>query len=142
MGHFKKIMTKYNSSNINATELVIALSNIFPIMDELEEQNPECFWKSMKNFHEHVMGEHYDINCAKKIYDKYIKNLNKGYNIWDVYVALNAQYHDYHRLYTAWYGEITEEDLDNKIILSAITFWFKDEDAKCGKVWNYFKNMN
>ena len=27
-----------------------------------------------------------------------------------------------------------------KIILSAITFWFKDEDAKEGKVWDYFND--
>jgi hypothetical protein len=26
------------------------------------------------------------------------------------------------------------------IILSAITFWFKDEDAKEGKVWDYFND--
>lgn len=59
----------------------------------------------------------------------------------DVYVALNAQYHDYSRLYTEWYSNITNEDLDNKIIASAINFWFKDEDAGTGKVWNYFKNI-
>lgn len=35
----------------------------------------------------------------------------------------------------------TEEQLDEKIIHSAINFWFEDEDAGSGKVWNYFKNI-
>ena len=30
---------------------------------------------------------------------------------------------------------------DEKIIHSAINFWFEDEDAGSGKVWNYFKNI-
>lgn len=31
--------------------------------------------------------------------------------------------------------------LDEKIIHSAINFWFEDEDAGSGKVWNYFKDI-
>lgn len=30
---------------------------------------------------------------------------------------------------------------DEKVIYSAINFWFKDEDAGTGKVWNYFKEI-
>lgn len=33
------------------------------------------------------------------------------------------------------------ELLDEKVIYSAINFWFKDEDAGTGKVWNYFKEI-
>lgn len=32
--------------------------------------------------------------------------------------------------------------LDNKIIESAITFYFKDEDSGSTKTWNYFKTAN
>lgn len=42
-------------------------------------------------------------------------------------------------MYKEWYGNITDEEITNKIISSAVIFWFKDEDAPCGKVWNYFK---
>lgn len=35
----------------------------------------------------------------------------------------------------------TEEELNEKVIYSAINFWFKDEDAGTGKVWNYFKEI-
>lgn len=53
----------------------------------------------------------------------------------------NAQYHDYVKLYKDWFTNITKEELDDKIITSCINFWFKDEDAGVGKVWNYFKNI-
>ena len=40
-----------------------------------------------------------------------------------------------------WFPNLTEEQLDEKIIHSAINFWFEDEDTGSGKVWNYFKNI-
>ena len=48
---------------------------------------------------------------------------------------------DYIRMYKQWFPNLTEEQLDEKIIHSAINFWFEDEDAGSGKVWNYFKNI-
>lgn len=53
----------------------------------------------------------------------------------------NAQYHDYIRMYKQWFPNLTEEQLDEKIIHSAINFWFEDEDVGSGKVWNYFKDI-
>lgn len=54
----------------------------------------------------------------------------------------NAQYHDYIRLYSEWFRNINKNELDNKIIESAITFYFKDEDSGSTKTWNYFKTAN
>lgn len=75
------------------------------------------------------------------LYDKHVRNINREITYWDVYVAVNAQYHDYVRLYQDWFPNLTEEQLDEKVIYSAINFWFKDEDAGTGKVWNYFKEI-
>ena len=86
-------------------------------------------------------GEVYSIEDAKRIYEKYVRNIDSSYTCWDVYVAINAQFHDYARLYSEWHNNISREDLDEKIIASAVNFWFKDEDAGVGKVWNYFKNI-
>lgn len=47
----------------------------------------------------------------------------------------------YIRMYKQWFPNLTEEQLDEKIIHSAINFWFEDEDAGSGKVWNYFKDI-
>lgn len=38
--------------------------------------------------------------------------------------AINAQYHDYAKLFEEWFGG----NIDNKVFESAITFWFKDVD--------------
>lgn len=46
---------------------------------------------------------------------------------------------DNHTLYYEWLDG-DEAKVHEKIILSAITFWFKDEDAKEGKVWDYFND--
>lgn len=43
--------------------------------------------------------------------------------------------------YAELFPNLTEEQLDEKVIYSAINFWFKDEDAGTGKVWNYFKEI-
>lgn len=46
------------------------------------------------------------------------------------------QYHDYVELFKSWFGD----NVDQKIIESAIIFWFKDVDCKSrNKVVSYFK---
>lgn len=75
---------------------------------------------------------------AKKVYDKIVKNIDDS-TVWDVYVALNAQYNDNIMLYKEWFKESSEEEIKNKIVKSAITNWFEDVDATSHKVWNYFR---
>lgn len=60
--------------------------------------------------------------------------INEAY----VYVAINAQYHDYAKLFEEWFGG----NIDNKVFESAITFWFKDVDFDGDKVWEYFHMNN
>lgn len=51
-------------------------------------------------------------------------------------VAINAQYHDYCELFKSWFND----GIEQKIIESAVVFWFKNDDYKDGfKLWNYFK---
>lgn len=82
------------------------------------------------------------LHCSPSTFDKYVRNINSSITVWDVYVAINAQYHDYIRLYSEWFRNINKNELDNKIIESAITFYFKDEDSGSTKTWNYFKTAN
>lgn len=58
--------------------------------------------------------------------------------IFDEEVAINAQYHDYAKLFEEWFGG----NIDNKVFESAITFWFKDVDFDGDKVWEYFHMNN
>lgn len=76
---------------------------------------------------------------VRKLYDKKFKSINSNITFWDVYVALNAQYHDNIELYKEWFGEDNIDNIKDKIIESAIVNWFEDEDAGIEKVWNYFR---
>lgn len=145
---------------------IMSLHNVF---DYVEKQDNKTFWKSMRKLHESIKGAHFDeeyakwqvstmyhtadngkickgeiynYDCAKNVFDKYVRNINSSITVWDVYVAINAQYHDYIRLYSEWFRNINKNELDNKIIESAITFYFKDEDSGSTKTWNYFKTAN
>lgn len=81
-------------------------------------------------------GEKYDFEKAKEVCERYRGFLPSSVNPVDVYVAINAQYHDYAKLFKSWFGD----RIDHKIIESAIVFWFKDEDnLGTSKLVNYFR---
>lgn len=83
-----------------------------------------------------LIGEKYDMSKAKEVADRYRGIIPQSATYADVYVALNAQYHDYCELLRIWFGD----NIDTKVVESAINFWFKDDDYKSGgcKVYNYF----
>jgi hypothetical protein len=82
------------------------------------------------------IGEIYSMHKAHEVLEKYKHSIPSEVTVADVYVAINAQYHDYSELFLSWFGE----NIDCKIIESAVTFWFKDTDYKKGfKLGNYFK---
>lgn len=72
------------------------------------------------------------------IWERYKEVLPNDVEPCDVYVAINAQYHDYAKLFEEWFGG----NIDNKVFESAITFWFKDVDFDGDKVWEYFHMNN
>lgn len=77
-----------------------------------------------------------NIYKAKEVCERYRGILSQSITHADVYVAINSHYHDYCELFKAWFGD----GIDQKIIESAIIFWFKDDDYREGsKLWNYFK---
>lgn len=81
-------------------------------------------------------GEKFDMHKAKEICERYRGILPTSATPADVYVAINSQYHDYAELFKNWFGN----DIEQKIVESAIVFWFKDADAKSeNKLVNYFR---
>lgn len=116
-----------------------AMRNGFDVINAKHNQDAFDLYKYSRDSKDELAGE--IVEDAKAIYDKHVRNINREITYWDVYVAVNAQYHDYVRLYQDWFPNLTEEQLDEKVIYSAINFWFKDEDAGTGKVWNYFKEI-
>lgn len=78
------------------------------------------------------IGEHYTVEFAEQVRTKHLPDAV----LWDVYVALNATWHDFEALYSDWFSAVS----DTHFAKTAIAFWFDDEDyKKCSeKVWNYF----
>lgn len=79
-------------------------------------------------------GEKFDMHKAKEICERYRGILPTSVTVADVYVAINSQYHDYAELFKNWFGD----GIEQKIVESAIVFWFKDADCKAeNKVVEY-----
>ena len=85
----------------------------------------EKMWHITKDGIKHE-GEHWNVSQARQVMREH--GLALPINEYDVYVALNAFWHDLSCV-------ITDED---ELIEAAIKFWFKDEDFEgdC-KIWWY-----
>ena len=81
------------------------------------------------------VGEKYSMMKAKEVCERYRGMIPTHINYVDVYVAINAQYHDYGILFKSWFGD----NIDSKIIESAVIFWFRDDDfSEENKLKAYF----
>lgn len=138
------------------------------IMDELLEEmakpHKERYWEVLRDTHEVIHGKHFDREYAEwqveqmhhKCGDKHYKGEHWSYeqtsNVManyrgqlpsevtpcDFYVALNAEWHDYHCLMRKLFAN--EEEAEKAIIEGAVAFWFLDEDYDGNdKVWVYFR---
>ena len=87
-----------------------------------------------ENNKKHV-GEHFDMHKAHETYEKYKDHFVVKTSVCEVYIAINAFYHDFVNLFKLWFGS----NVDEKIIMLAITFWFKDDDYQGNKLVNYFE---
>lgn len=109
---------------------------IFDRWEELEGSIPQDEMDTEANAGRKYSGEKFDIHKAKEICERYRGVIPVSATPTDVYVAINSQYHDYVELFKSWFGD----NVDQKIIESAIIFWFKDVDCKSrNKVVSYFK---
>ena len=81
------------------------------------------------------IGEKYNFYTAKEICERYKGVISPTVTPCDIYIAINSQYHDYIELYKRWFTD----NIDQKIIESAMIFWFKDADSTHeNKVMSYF----
>lgn len=82
------------------------------------------------------IGEKFNMDKAIEVRDRYKDIMHLHPSVCEIYIAINAQYHDYAELYKSWFGS----NIDQKIIESAIVFWFKDADSPSdNKLADYFK---
>lgn len=165
---FEEFLNKYIDKGISSDKLIAAISSLSPIFNKIQIEDDDRYISVLKCFHEQLCGKHFNeyfakeqVKCmyhtksnglickgeaycldfAKRVFNDCVKHINKDITVWDVYVAINAQYHDHVVEYTKWFGKTSKEDIDDKLIEGAVNFWFKDEDADDDKVWNYFKTI-
>jgi hypothetical protein len=82
------------------------------------------------------VGEKFNMSKAKEVFNQYSNVLPEHITEEEVYIAINAQYHDYCKLFKMWFGS----NVEPKIIESAMVFWFSDDDyTEESKVKKYFE---
>ena len=84
------------------------------------------------------IGEKYDMQKAHEVCNKFKDKLEEDIEVADVYVAINAQYHDYCELFEKWFGK---GNFDEMVFESAIAFWLDDVDFGEDKLWKYFNEL-
>ena len=80
-------------------------------------------------------GEHFDMRKAKEVFEKHKGQFVTSVSPCDVYIAINATYHDFCDILKRWFGS----NIDEKVIMLAIEFWFKDSDYQGNKLMDYFE---
>lgn len=164
MHRFDSIIDGYSkTAQLSQEDAWGLVKTMKPAFAHMKERDEEMFWEVMKDIHVSVKGEYFDEHYARHEVSKMYhtdhrgtrkhgeifsveecmeihsahgrKFVDKNVSHWDVYVGINAYYHDHIALYKTWWedGEVKE-----KIVEASITFWFRDEDCEPGKVWRYF----
>lgn len=138
-----KIVDNIDAGNSNITEkdsieIIDALKRFTDKKQRLSKYSACQYLNvSRATFDNYVRGgEKFDMHKAKEICERYRGILPTSATVADVYVAINSQYHDYAELFKNWFGD----GIEQKIVESAIVFWFKDADSKSeNKVVGYFR---
>lgn len=161
--HYKELVKDYHAKGFGSEkkmwESIYALEDA---MECLKEKDPDTYDEAMRDLHEVFCGPHYTECFAREdVAGMHHKNSKgevirgehwnmdqvtsaaKGLPVpstatpWDVYVALNANWHDKEVKFTEWFGPEAEK----RIVEDAISFYFNDADAPEGKVWLYMDAM-
>lgn len=163
--HYKELIKSYHSQGFGSEkkmwECIYALEDA---MMCLKDKDPGLYDETMRDLHEVFCGPHYNEYFAKMDVSgmchknkagqeekgehwnmhqvsAFVKgiSISGNANIWDVYVALNANWHDKDIKFMEWFGA----DHEKKIIEDAVSFYFMDEDGpKEGKIWEYMCAMD
>ena len=160
---YKEQIREYQAKGLGSEKKMWASIDVMEeAMEKLREKDPEAYDEAMRDLHEVFCGPHYN-ECFGKMDVAAMRHKGKAgehkgehwnmeqvataikgmsipgnTNIWDVYVALNANWHDKEVKFSEWFGP----DAEKKIIEDAINFYFLDDDAPEGKVWIYMCAMD
>lgn len=134
------------------------------LLEGVREAHPDRYWAFMRQVHELMYGKHFDAEYAEweveqmyhigddgkeykgehwtmrdaaSVAQKYRGRYPGEYNEYDIYVALNAQWHDAICVAKRHFPSI--EEAEDYIIDETIAVWLNDSDWPVhDKVWRYF----
>lgn len=155
-------MDYHSKGMVSEKKMWEAVCELDEAMEHLREKDPGTYDEAMRDMHEVFCGPHYN-ECFAKMDVAAMRHKGKSgeergerwniqqvgaavkgmsiptnANMWDVYVALNANWHDKDVKFAEWFGPEAEK----RIIEDAINFYFLDEDAPEGKPWVYMNAMS
>lgn len=149
---YKKMITDFAKNGGDEKKMWTSVAISAEAMEYLKEHAPEQYDCLMRKLSETLYGKHYTEEFAMADVAKiqFIgadgsehtgahwtieqietatadKTFGKNVTKWDKYVAYNATYADYCRIFN-----------DEQILKAAFAFWFDDLDWKTnGKIWDY-----
>lgn len=161
MNKYKKMIESAKASGVaDESKMWLSIESIGEWLEELQDEHPKLYKKMMQEQHVILFGKHFDkgtalelvetmyhtdkngnvhegeyftMEQAKIVRDKHLQDAN----VCDVYVALNATYHDWHCFFVEYMPNVT----DDHYVKAMKRFYYEDEDYPCKeKVWNYFMN--
>lgn len=133
------MMKKHNYNDDNWYNRYSRMRKHSSMYEDMDEHTARQLVSEMYHYENgrKVSGEKFDMRKAKEVCDRFRGMIPSKVTTEEVYLAINAQYHDYCALFKQWFGSNAEP----KIIESAIVFWFKDEDSnKDSKIIDYLMN--
>lgn len=159
MNKYKEMIENARSMGVaNEAKMWESIEVIGDWLEELKEEHPKMYKELMRKQHVILFGKHFDEDTAIEMVEEMhhkdkqgnvhegeyftmeqakivkVKHLSNE-NVCDIYVALNATWHDWHCLYVEWLPNVTDEHY----IKAMKRFYYEDEDYPCKeKVWKYF----
>lgn len=154
---YKSMVTDARKSGKGTEKTMEAsVAHVSELLESIREVHPELYWKFLREEHALMYDNHYTEDFARwdvsqmfhtedeeEIRGEYfsmaqadkVAREHKIDCVPDVYVAINANYHDKVRLFSKWFED--SDDIATRIVADAVAFYFEDEDAKEGKIWRY-----
>lgn len=132
------------------------------IMEVLKKEHPDLYWRWIREEHIQHHGPHYNEEMARHDVSKMFHTENgtrvRGEVVsmdearkvrqkhaippsitdCDLYVAMNATYHDKKNLFRQWFPE---EELMDHLEEEMYTSYIADEDGGEGMIWRWINTM-
>ena len=165
--YYDMVKANFNKLRNDEASMWKHIELVDELLEEMAKPHKERYWKVLRDTHEIMYGKHFNREYAEweveqmfhkdkegRVYrgehwsydattgvmSSYKTMLPSEVTPCDFYVALNAQWHDYHCFMRE---HLPEEEAEEAIIESAVKFWFLDDDWEdAEKVWEYFRMKN